>query len=60
MRRFCQHRRRPEVNQAVVDGVSRSCLKLQSAVEKGSLLFGAVEKGSPDLNQERLSSSTTA
>ena len=36
MRRFCQHRRRPEVNQAVVDGVSRSCLKSQTAVEKAS------------------------
>ena len=29
-------RRRPEVNQAVVDGVSRSCLKSQTAVEKAS------------------------
>ena len=36
MRRFCQHRRRLEVNQAVVDGVSRSCLKSQTAVEKAS------------------------
>ena len=36
MRRFCQHQRRPEVNQAVVDGVSRSCLKSQTAVEKAS------------------------
>ena len=36
MRRFCQHRRRPEVNQAVVGGVSRSCLKSQTAVEKAS------------------------
>ena len=27
MRRFCQHRHRSEVNQAVVDGVSPSCLK---------------------------------
>ena len=35
MRRFSQHRRRPEVNQAVVDGVSR-CLKSQTAVEKAS------------------------
>lgn len=26
-RLFCQHGCRPEVNQAVVDGVSRSCLK---------------------------------
>ena len=36
MRRFCPHQRRPEVNQAVVDGVSRSCLKSQTAVEKAS------------------------
>ena len=51
MRRFCQRRHRPEVNQAVVDGVSRSCLKSQTAVEKASHV--------PDLNQERMSSSTT-
>ena len=36
MRRFCQHRRRSEVNQAVANGVSRSWLKLRIAVEKAS------------------------
>ena len=36
MRRFCQHGRRSEVNQAVVDGVSRSCLKSRIAIEKAS------------------------
>ena len=48
MRRIC----RPEVNQAVVDGVSRSCLKSQTAVEASLHVT--------DLNQEQLSSSTTA
>ena len=33
---FCQHGRRPEVNQAVVDGVSRSRLKSRTAFEKAS------------------------
>ena len=34
MRRFCQHRHRSEVNQAVVDGVSLSCLKSLESLSK--------------------------
>ena len=37
-RRFYQHERRPEVNQAVVGGVGRSCLKSQTVVTEISRL----------------------